>query len=65
MSIWSLAIANNNTKRNFKKKLLSVNTKLVHIFKDKNGNELGKVYIEDFKNDVFKKLMITKENKRK
>jgi hypothetical protein len=40
-------------------------TKLVHILKDKKGNELGKVYIEYFKNDIFKKLVIVKAIKGK
>jgi hypothetical protein len=39
------------------------NIKLIHTLKDKKGNLLGKVYIEDFKNDVFNKLLITKERK--
>jgi hypothetical protein len=38
-------------------------TKLVHILKDKKGNELGKVYVEYFKNDIFKKLVIVKATK--
>ena len=53
-----LAIANNyNT-------LLPKNLKLIGILKDAKGNELGKVYIEDFeyieyfKADIFKKLVI-------
>lgn len=37
------------------------NIKFIHALKDKKGNLLGKVYIEDFKNDVFRKLLITKE----
>ncbi len=37
------------------------NIKLIHTLKDKKGNLLGKVYIENFKNDVFRKLLITKE----
>jgi hypothetical protein len=37
-------------------------TSLVHILKDKKGNELGKVYIDYFKNDIFKKLFILKAN---
>ena len=40
-------------------------TKLVHILKDKKGNELGKVYITYFKNNIFKKLVIVKANKGK
>ena len=32
---------------------------MVHTLKDKKGTKLGDVYIEDFKNDVFKKLLIT------
>jgi hypothetical protein len=41
------------------------NIKFIHTLKDKKGNLLGKVYIEDFKNDVFKKLLITKEKNGK
>lgn len=41
------------------------NIKLIHTLKDKKGNLLGLVYIEDFKNDVFRKLLITKEKKGK
>jgi len=37
----------------------SKNIKLVYTLKDKKGNKLGDVYIEDFKDDVFKKLLIT------
>jgi hypothetical protein len=39
------------------------NKKLIHSLKDKKGNLLGMVYIEDFKNNVFKKLLITKGKK--
>ena len=41
------------------------NIKFIHTLKDKKGNLLGKIYIEDFKNDVFRKLLITKEEKGK
>ncbi|GAA4336410.1 hypothetical protein GCM10023149_45130 [Mucilaginibacter gynuensis] len=41
------------------------NIKLIAVLKDKKGNELGKVYIEDFKKDVFKKLLITKRRNGK
>jgi hypothetical protein len=41
------------------------NIKFIHTLKDKKGNLLGKVYIEDFKNDVFRKLLITKEKNGK
>ena len=41
------------------------NIKFIHTLKDKKGNILGKVYIEDFKNDVFNKLLITKERRGK
>jgi hypothetical protein len=37
----------------------SYNIRLVHILKAKKGNKLGDVYIEDFKNDIFKRLLIT------
>ena len=39
-----------------------LNTKFITVLKDKKGVELGKVYVEDFKNDIFKKLLITKIN---
>jgi hypothetical protein len=41
------------------------NIKFIHTLKDKKGHLLGKVYIEDFKNDVFRKLLITKKEKGK
>ena len=44
---------------------LPVNIKQIGILKDKKGNELGKIYIEDFKNEVFKKLLITKQKNGK
>ena len=37
------------------------NIKFIHALKDKKGHLLGNVYIEDFKNDVFRKLLITQE----
>jgi len=40
---------------------LPYNIKFIHTLKDKKGNLLGKVYMEDFKGDVFRKLLITKE----
>jgi hypothetical protein len=43
------------------KKLPANNRRLVHILKDAKGNPLGDVYIEDFKSDVFNKLLITKQ----
>ncbi len=43
----------------------SYNKKYIHTLKDKKGNFLGKVYIEDFKNDVFKRLLITKQEKER
>jgi hypothetical protein len=44
---------------------VSYNIKVIHVLKDKKGNLLGNVYIEDFKNDVFRKLLITKQKKGK
>lgn len=41
------------------------NKKLIHLLKDRKGNLLGKVYIEDFDKDIFRKLLITKERNRK
>jgi len=49
----------NTNRSNKNTKQPSENIKLVHILKDKKGNKLGDVYIEDFKNDIFKKLLIT------
>ena len=41
------------------------NKKLIYVLKDKKGYLLGNVYIEDFKNEIFKKLLILKEIKGK
>lgn len=41
------------------------NKKIIHLLKDKKGDLLGKVYIEDFTKDIFRKLLITKERKGK
>ena len=37
------------------------NTKFLRALKDKKGNLLGNVYIQDFTNDIFNKLLITKQ----
>jgi len=41
------------------------NIKFIHTLKDKKGNLLGRVYIEDFKKNVFRKLLITKISRGK
>jgi len=43
-----------------KSQIQSHQMKLIHVLKDKKGNPLRNVYIEDFKNDVFNKLLILK-----
>ena len=37
------------------------NVKFLRALKDKKGNLLGNVYIQDFDNDIFNKLLITKQ----
>jgi len=41
------------------------NTKFLRALKDKKGNLLGNVYIQDFNNDIFNKLLITKQEEGK
>ncbi|NHA04301.1 hypothetical protein G7092_10865 [Mucilaginibacter sp. HC2] len=58
LSSFSFNHTNNQTKSGY-------NIKFIHTLKDKKGNLLGKLYVEDFKNDVFRKLLITKTEKGK
>jgi hypothetical protein len=50
----------NELSISYKKKQAAHNIKLVYTFKNKKAEKLGDVYIEDYKNAIFKKLFITK-----
>jgi len=55
----SFTYSNDNKHANKNTDTHSYNRRLVHTLKDKKGTKLGDVYIENFKNDVFTKLLIT------
>jgi hypothetical protein len=65
LMLLDLADATNTIRPVIKPKLATANIKFVHVLKDKKGNLLGNVYIEDFKNDVFNNLLITKIKSKK